>query len=86
MNFRTVKPSKALISSALNSVDNDKAMFNISGEAYRKGGFKDKVASMKKSEIVLALFEDPMLIKRPIVRSKKGIVVGWDEKRIKKII
>jgi len=81
-NFRETPPSKALLQSAMKSVDAPKKMFNTSGKAYRAGGYNEQAETMTKEEIVAALLADPMLIKRPIVRATKGMLVGFDEKKL----
>lgn len=78
--------SKTLITQALRAVDSPGKVFNTSGESYRKGLFKDKVRSMTKDEIVAALVADPMLIKRPVVRAPRGLVVGFDEIRLRDLL
>ncbi len=80
------KISKALLSVALKNVEAPAKLFNTSGESYKKGDFKSKVKTMKTGDIVKAMMADPMLIKRPIVKTKKGVVVGFDEAKLKAIL
>jgi arsenate reductase len=58
--------------------------FNVSGESYRAGGFKDRLPSMTEHEKLVALSKDGKLVKRPIVdvTGKDGdtVLVGFDEK------
>jgi arsenate reductase (glutaredoxin) len=54
-------------------------MFNTSGESYRAGGFKDRVASMKPAEVFAALAADGKLVKRPLLVSEDFALVGFDE-------
>jgi len=56
-----------------------KSFFNTSGESYRNGGFKDRVASMSTSDAAKALAADGKLIKRPLVVSDDLVLVGFDE-------
>jgi arsenate reductase (glutaredoxin) len=63
------------------------AFFNTSGESYRAGGFKDRLAKMSDDEKLAALAADGKLIKRPLLvderRAGKGVVpvvlVGFRE-------
>ncbi len=82
-DYKEVPPSKALLAEALKKVGSPAKLFNTSGASYKEGGFKTKVATMKKDEVIAAMIADPMLIKRPIVKAKKGIVVGFDEAALK---
>src|SRR4051794_30418700 len=44
-----------------------RSFFNTSGESYRAGGFKDRLAEMSEAEAVAALAADGKLIKRPLL-------------------
>lgn len=85
-NYREVHPTKKLLQDAMKSVSDPRKLFNTSGGSYRDGGYKEKASRMDGAQIIEALLADPMLIKRPIVRSPKGIVVGYDEAKIAAII
>jgi arsenate reductase len=54
-------------------------LFNTSGESYRNGNFKEKLARMSEAEALAALARDGKLIKRPIVDTGKTVLVGFDE-------
>jgi arsenate reductase (glutaredoxin) len=54
-------------------------LFNTSGESYRSGNFKAKLATMSEAEALAALAKDGKLIKRPIVDTGKAVLVGFDE-------
>src|SRR5688572_6766285 len=54
-------------------------LFNTSGESYRAGNFKAKLATMSEAEALAALAKDGKLIKRPIVDTGKAVLVGFDE-------
>ena len=54
--------------------------FNTSGESYRNGNFKAKLAAMSEAEALAALAKDGKLIKRPIVDTGQAVLVGFDEK------
>jgi arsenate reductase len=54
-------------------------LFNTSGESYRAGGFKDKLATMSEADALTALAADGKLIKRPIVDTGEKVLVGFRE-------
>ncbi|HNS97613.1 MAG TPA: Spx/MgsR family RNA polymerase-binding regulatory protein [Polyangiaceae bacterium] len=54
-------------------------LFNTSGESYRKGGFKDKLATMSDADALTALAADGKLIKRPLVDMGQRVIVGFRE-------
>ena len=54
-------------------------LFNTSGQSYRQGGFKDKLATMSDAEAVAALADDGKLIKRPLVVGEGVALVGFKE-------
>jgi arsenate reductase len=54
-------------------------LFNTSGESYRAGNFKARLATMSEAEALAALASDGKLIKRPIVDAGKTVLVGFDE-------
>jgi len=53
--------------------------FNTSGESYRAGNFKEKLAKMSEAECFEALAKDGKLIKRPLIDAGKAVLVGFDE-------
>jgi arsenate reductase (glutaredoxin) len=55
-------------------------MFNTSGESYRRGKFKERLAALSDGEALAALAADGKLIKRPIIDTGKDVLVGFDEK------
>ena len=85
-NYRATRPARSLLEQALRTVDAPRKLFNTSGAAYREGGFGSRAATMSGPEVLAALLENPMLIKRPIVRTEKGIAVGFDEGKISALI
>lgn len=85
-NSRETAPTKTLLREAASAVDHPKRLFNTSGGSYREGGWKERADSMTRDEVIEALLQDPMLIKRPIARNAKGIVVGFDEMKLKEIL
>jgi arsenate reductase len=54
--------------------------FNTSGESYRAGNFKERLAKMNDTDALTALSKDGKLVKRPIVDTGKTVLVGFDEK------
>jgi arsenate reductase-like glutaredoxin family protein len=48
---------------------------------YKKGGYDHRIYDPEEE-----LLEKPGLLKTPISRSGKGVVVGFDEKELKKLI
>lgn len=54
-------------------------LFNTSGESYRAGGFKDRLAAMSLEEALSALSKDGKLVRRPIVDAGPVVLVGFDE-------
>jgi arsenate reductase len=61
-------------------------LFNTSGESYRNGNFKERLAGMSEGEALAALAADGKLIKRPIVDTGTDVLVGFDEKAYAKVI
>jgi arsenate reductase len=53
-------------------------MFNVSGQSYRAGGFKDRVPSMSAEQMFEALSADGKVIKRPLVVGDDLAIVGFD--------
>ncbi|HET7502426.1 MAG TPA: Spx/MgsR family RNA polymerase-binding regulatory protein [Kofleriaceae bacterium] len=54
-------------------------MFNVSGEAYRAGNFKERLADMTDAQAFAALAADGKLIKRPLALGDGVALVGFDE-------
>jgi arsenate reductase (glutaredoxin) len=57
--------------------------FNTSGESYRNGNFKEKLAKMSEAECFAALAKDGKLIKRPLLDAGTAVLVGFDEAEYK---
>ena len=53
--------------------------FNTSGQLYREMGLKERLAGMTEEEQYELLASDGMLVKRPIIVSDRGILVGFKE-------
>jgi arsenate reductase (glutaredoxin) len=56
-----------------------KRMFNTSGESYRAGRFKERLATMSEAEALAALAADGKLIKRPLLVGDGLALVGFQE-------
>ena len=54
-----------------------KALFNTSGQSYRRGDFKNKLPKMSDDEKLTALANDGKLIKRPLLVSTQGVLIGF---------
>lgn len=52
--------------------------FNVSGQSYREGGFKERLQSMTEAESLAALAGDGKLIKRPLLIADGCVLVGFD--------
>jgi arsenate reductase len=61
-------------------------LFNTSGESYRSGNFKEKLAGLSDAEALAALSRDGKLIKRPIVDTGRAVLVGFDEATYRKTL
>lgn len=85
-DFRQTPPTRDLLTHALRSVSAPKKLFNTSGASYREGRWGTRADGMTGTEVVEALLADPMLIKRPIIRSPKGVVVGFNEADLQKLL
>lgn len=57
-----------------------KRFFNTSGMKYRELGLKDKLKDMSEEEQYALLSTDGMLVKRPIIVTDDGVLVGFKEK------
>jgi arsenate reductase len=57
------------------------AFFNTSGQSYRGGNFKERLASMSDKQMLEALAADGKLIRRPVLVVEKGgstrVAVGF---------
>ena len=56
-----------------------KKLFNVSGESYRAGNFKERLATMSDADAFAALAADGKLIKRPLVVGDGVTLVGFEE-------
>lgn len=56
-----------------------KAFFNTSGQSYRNGGWKDRMATLTREQALEALAADPMLLKRPLLDAGPRAFAGFDK-------
>ncbi len=61
-----------------------KRFFNTSGSKYRELKLKDRLPQMSEEEQLQLLASDGMLVKRPILLTERGVLVGfrqseWEE-------
>jgi len=54
-------------------------LFNVAGESYRAGNYKDKLPAMTDAQAYAALAADGKLIKRPLAIGDGVALVGFDE-------
>ena len=54
-----------------------KKFFNTSGQSYRGGGWKDKLATLSEDQQIAGLAADGKLIKRPLVDAGRTVLVGF---------
>lgn len=57
-----------------------KRFFNTSGLKYKELGLKDKLPGMSDEEKFSLLATDGMLVKRPLIVTDSGVLVGFKEK------
>ena len=63
-----------------------KKWFNTSGLKYKSLNLKDKLPNMSDKEKIKLLASDGMLIKRPILVTDKGILIGFKEAEWKDLL
>lgn len=56
-----------------------KKWFNTSGLKYKELNLKDKLPTMSEEETLELLASNGMLVKRPILITEKGILIGFKE-------
>ena len=55
--------------------------FNTSGMLYREYNLKDKLPAMAEEEMLDLLATDGMLVKRPLLITDDGVLIGFKEKQ-----
>jgi arsenate reductase (glutaredoxin) len=80
-------PSRAVLEQAAKLGKLDvKKLFNTSGESYRNGNFKERLATMSDAEAFAALAADGKLIKRPLLIAKGVALVGFKEEEWARVL
>lgn len=80
LDIVTAPPSKAILARAAELAGiSPKKMFNTSGESYRAGNFKERLATMTDDEALAALAADGKLIKRPLLIGPSVALIGFKE-------
>lgn len=83
-NIVTETPTvQELIKWIQDSNEDIKKWFNTSGVKYKELNLKDKLTTMTEEEKIELLASDGMLIKRPLLISDKGILIGFKEEKWK---
>jgi arsenate reductase len=72
-------PSLSLLKKARKSGVPLTKLFNTSGQSYRAGNFKAKLATMSEAEALDALAADGKLVKRPFVMGEGVVLLGFRE-------
>lgn len=73
-------PSKAQLATVLKLTGLPlNKLFNTSGQAYREGGYKDRIANMSQAEALAELAANGKLVKRPLLLADEFAVVGFRE-------
>jgi arsenate reductase (glutaredoxin) len=86
VNIVEKPPSKAQLKGAIAEGIPLRALFNTSGQSYRNGNFKEKLATMTEDQALASLHADGKLIKRPFLVSDDIYLVGFDEKAWKQAL
>lgn len=47
---------------------------------------KDQLLAMSESDLAVVIASEPTLIKRPIIKTDRGYVVGFDEDKIRQLL
>jgi arsenate reductase len=72
-------PSAAVLADVLERSGLElRKLFNVSGQSYREGGWKDRLATIDRATALAALAADGKLIKRPILLGDDFALVGFD--------
>lgn len=56
-----------------------KKLFNVAGESYRAGNWKERLATATEAQAFAALAADGKLIKRPLAIGDGVALIGFDE-------
>ncbi|NLA97970.1 MAG: arsenate reductase family protein, partial [Spirochaetales bacterium] len=79
-NIKENRPSKEELEKiVIQSGKESRKFFNTSGQLYRSLELKDKIPELNDDQILDLLGSDGMLVKRPLLVSEKGVLVGFRE-------
>lgn len=71
-------PSEPELKKALGAVDGKvQKLFNVSGQLYREGNYKERLQAMTEKEALSELSQHGKLIKRPLLLGKGIALVGF---------
>lgn len=72
-------PSTALLVQVLERSGAElRKLFNVSGQSYRQGGWKERMPTINRTDALAALASDGKLIKRPLVLGDQVALIGFD--------
>lgn len=71
-------PTQSELKRALSAVDGKvQKLFNVSGQLYREGNYKERLLTMTEKEALTELSKHGKLIKRPLLLGKDLALVGF---------
>ncbi|MDF1565982.1 MAG: arsenate reductase family protein [Deltaproteobacteria bacterium] len=80
IDLKESPPSKAALKRAWKASGLPlKKLFNVAGQSYRGGGFKERLPQMSEDEQLASLAADGMLVKRPLLVGDDVVLVGFKE-------
>lgn len=78
----TEPPSVAVLTQVLERSEVElRKLFNVSGQSYRQGDWKQRLSTISQAEALAALAADGKLIKRPLVLGDEVALIGFDADR-----
>lgn len=77
--IRETPPSIPELKKAKQILGDLKKLFNVSGNDYREGKWKDKITSISEADAISALSKNGNLVKRPFVLMDNDVLVGFKE-------
>lgn len=80
----TAPPKKAELQRALVGGWPLRKLFNTSGQAYREGGWSERLDGVSEAQALAALASEGKLVKRPFILTDAAVLVGFDEALYKK--
>lgn len=84
--IRETPPSKTELRTMLGHMNGEiRKLFNVSGQDYRAGNFKEKLPKLSEDQAIELLSQNGNLVKRPFALSNDRGTVGFDEAEWKKL-